>query len=179
MPELSRVVLATGNKGKLRDFALLFADSGIELSVPADHGVNIDVEETGSTFEENALLKARAHARMLDLPVLSDDSGLAVEALGGAPGVYSARYAGTPCDDHANNMKVVGELKGLEDRRAAFVAVLALVLPGGDVFRHDLTDEVGRPLLLAHRILLGGRASVVRTGLSRPRERRPRSGWNY
>lgn len=132
MVELSRVVLATGNKGKLRDFALLFADSGIELSVPADHGVDIDVEETGSTFEENALLKARAHARLLELPVLSDDSGLAVEALGGAPGVYSARYAGTPCDDHANNMKVVGELAGVENRRAAFVAVLALVLPGGE-----------------------------------------------
>lgn len=64
MTEISRVVLATGNRGKLRDFALLFADSGIELSVPADYGVDIEVEETGSTFEENALLKARAHAQI-------------------------------------------------------------------------------------------------------------------
>jgi XTP/dITP diphosphohydrolase len=131
MAEVSRVLLATGNKGKLRDFAFLLAGAGIELSVPADHGIDIEVEETGTTFEENALLKAHAHAQLVDIPVLADDSGLAVEALGGAPGVYSARYAGEPCDDHANNLKVISDLHGIGDRRAAFVAVLALVLPGG------------------------------------------------
>jgi XTP/dITP diphosphohydrolase len=126
------VVLATTNKGKLRDFRHLFEGTGIEIRVPADFGVEMDVEETGTTFEENALLKARAFAR--ELPgraVLADDSGLAVEALDGRPGVYSARYAGEPCDDRANNLKVIAELQGIENRRAAFVAVLALVLPDG------------------------------------------------
>jgi XTP/dITP diphosphohydrolase len=99
--------------------------------LPADHGIALDVEETGETFEENALLKARAHAALLDLPVLADDSGLTVEALGGRPGVISARYAGEPCDDRANNLKVLAEMRGVGDRRAAFVCVLALVAPDG------------------------------------------------
>lgn len=126
-----RIVLATGNRGKLRDFALLFDGSGIRLSLPSDHGMALEVEETGATFEQNALLKARAHAAVIDLPVLADDSGLAVEALGGRPGVVSARYAGEPCDDHANNLKVLAEMAGVADRRAAFVCVLALVAPDG------------------------------------------------
>jgi XTP/dITP diphosphohydrolase len=91
----------------------------------------MDVEETGSTFEENALLKARALARATGLPVLADDSGLAVDALAGAPGVYSARYAGPECDDRANNRKLIAELAGRSDRRAAFVCALALVLSDG------------------------------------------------
>jgi XTP/dITP diphosphohydrolase len=134
-----RVVLATGNRGKLRDFELLLTGTGIELSLPADHGIALDVEETGTTFEANALLKAHAHAEALRSKygaeaapaVLADDSGLCVEALGGAPGVYSARYAGPECDDHANNLKVIEALAGVEDRRAAFVCVLALVRPDG------------------------------------------------
>jgi XTP/dITP diphosphohydrolase len=129
--QLERLVLATGNRGKLRDFELLFEGSGIELTLPADHGLVLEVEETGATFEDNALLKARAHAALLDLPVLADDSGLTVEALGGRPGVISARYAGEPCDDHANNRKVLAEMQGIADRRAAFVCVLALVAPDG------------------------------------------------
>ncbi|HYC01193.1 MAG TPA: RdgB/HAM1 family non-canonical purine NTP pyrophosphatase [Candidatus Limnocylindrales bacterium] len=130
---LRHVVLATTNKGKLRDFRFLFDGSGVELRLPEELGVRLDVEETGTTFEENALLKARTFAR--ELPghaVLADDSGLEVHALGGRPGVYSARYAGEPCDDHANNLKVIAEVQGLADRRAAFVAVLALVLPSGE-----------------------------------------------
>jgi XTP/dITP diphosphohydrolase len=129
--EISRIVLATGNHGKLRDFRFLLRDTGIELSLPIDHGVDLDVEETGTTFQANALLKARAHAELIDLPILADDSGLVVSALDGRPGVYSARYAGEPCDDQANNLKVIDEVQGLADRSAAFVAVLALVLPGG------------------------------------------------
>jgi len=125
------VILATSNRGKLRDFRHLFESSGVELSLPEDHGVVMDVEETGTTFEENALLKARAIHAETGLAVLADDSGLTVEALGGAPGVYSARYAGLPCDDHANNLKVIAELEGVDDRRAAFVCVLALVLADG------------------------------------------------
>jgi len=125
------VVLATGNRGKLKDFEYLFAGTGVDLSLPGDHGVEMDVEETGTTFEANALLKARAIAAATGEPTLADDSGLAVDALGGAPGVYSARYAGPECDDHANNLKLIEELDGVADRRAAFVCALALVLPDG------------------------------------------------
>jgi XTP/dITP diphosphohydrolase len=129
---IDTLVLATTNNGKLRDFRLLFEGSGISIEVPGDHGVEIDVEETGETFTDNALLKARAFAGALPgRAVLADDSGLVVEALGGDPGVRSARYAGEPCDDHANNLKVLENMEGVADRRAAFVVVLALVLPGG------------------------------------------------
>ncbi len=127
---IDTLVLATTNKGKLRDFRLLFEGSGIAIEVPADHGVELDVEETGETFTDNALLKARAFAAALPgRAVLADDSGLVVEALGGEPGVRSARYAGEPCDDRANNLAVLAKMEGVADRRAAFVVVLALALP--------------------------------------------------
>lgn len=128
---LTSVVLATTNRGKLADFRLLLAEAGIDVTVPADHGLELEVDETGDTFVANALLKAHAYAERLDVAVLADDSGLAVDALGGAPGVSSARYAGEPCDDDANNAKLLRELDGVDDRRAAFVCALALVLPDG------------------------------------------------
>jgi XTP/dITP diphosphohydrolase len=131
-PRVDSLVLATTNQGKLRDFRLLFEGSGIAIAVPGDHGVALDVDETGETFADNALLKARAFAAALPgRAVLADDSGLVVEALGGDPGVRSARYAGEPSDDHANNLLVLERLGGGEDRRAAFVVVLAMVLPDG------------------------------------------------
>jgi len=127
--EVTSVVLATTNRGKLRDFRALLDASAIELRLPEEFGVALDVEENGATFEQNALLKARAFARALPgHAVLADDSGLAVDALDGRPGVYSARYAGGPGDDEANNRKVLEELRGVGDRRASFVCVLALVL---------------------------------------------------
>ncbi|HXC49697.1 MAG TPA: RdgB/HAM1 family non-canonical purine NTP pyrophosphatase [Candidatus Limnocylindrales bacterium] len=130
--KIASLVLATSNKGKLRDFRLLLEGSGVGVELPEDYGVSLDVEETGSTFIENALIKARAFAAALpDRAVLADDSGLVVDALGGEPGVRSARYAGEPCDDHANNLKVLERMNGVSDRRAAFVVVLALVLPDG------------------------------------------------
>ncbi len=134
-----RVVLATGNRGKLADFRFLCDGSGLELSLPADHGIELEVEETGSTFMENAVLKAEAAVEATGLPGLADDSGLAVDVLDGEPGVFSARYAGPSCDDHANNRKVIEDLQALEsqkgepiDRGAAFVCALALVFPGGE-----------------------------------------------
>jgi XTP/dITP diphosphohydrolase len=140
-PELDKVVLATSNRGKLADFQHLLVGTGIALVLPGDCGVQMDVEETGRTFEENALLKARALARATDLPTLADDSGLAVAALGGAPGVYSARYAGPKCDDRANNRKLIAELAGQIDRRAAFVCALALVLRDGtEVVSHGTCE---------------------------------------
>jgi XTP/dITP diphosphohydrolase len=130
--KITSLVLATTNKGKLRDFRLLFDGSQVALELPEEHGVSLDVDETGETFTENALLKARAFAAALPgRAVLADDSGLVVEALGGEPGVRSARYAGEPSDDHANNRKVLARMEGVRDRRAAFVVILALVLPDG------------------------------------------------
>jgi XTP/dITP diphosphohydrolase len=126
-----RVVLATTNRGKLADFRLLFRDSGIDLVVPADVGVTLDVEETGETFLENALLKARAHVAATGRPALADDSGLVAHALGDEPGVRSARYAGEACDDHANNRLLIAKLRDVADRRASFICALALVLPDG------------------------------------------------
>ena len=126
-----RVVLATTNRGKLADFQLLFRDSGIDLVAPADVGVTLDVEESGETFLENALLKARAHVAATGLPALADDSGLIAHALGNEPGVRSARYAGEPSDDHANNRLLIEKLRGVADRHASFICALALVLPDG------------------------------------------------
>ena len=131
MSELREVVLATTNRGKLKDFRALFAGSGIELILPDDVGVKMDVEETGSTFAENALLKARQLAAATHRPTLADDSGIIAYALGNEPGIYSARYAGPQCDDHANNLKLIERLRGVDDRRAAFVCALALVVPDG------------------------------------------------
>ena len=130
---IDSLVLATTNSGKLRDFRLLFEDSGIAIELPGDHGVALEVEETGETFTDNALLKARAFAAALPgRAVLADDSGLVVDALGGDPGVRSARYAGEPCDDRANNRRVLTRMENITERGAAFVVVLALVLPGGE-----------------------------------------------
>jgi len=131
VPEPLRVVLATTNKGKLADFQRLFGPGTLDLVPAPEVGVVLDVEETGSTFMENALLKARAACKASGMPALADDSGLSVEALDGRPGVVSARYGDRHGDDHANKQKVIAELRGVEDRRAAFVCALALVFPDG------------------------------------------------
>ena len=127
-PPLNKVVLASGNRGKLVELRELLGDLGIELVAQGELGVG-EVEETGLTFVENALLKARHAAVATGLPALADDSGLIVDALGGAPGLYSARYAGSPTDDAANNAKLLHELRDVPaDRRGArFYAVLVLL----------------------------------------------------
>ena len=131
-----RLVLATRNQGKiveLRRILDAISNGTIEL-VSVDQYPDIaDVEETGSTFEENALLKAVAICKATGLPALADDSGLCVDALGGAPGIFSARYAGKHGDDIANMNKVLVELKSVEDskRSAHFTCVTALVMPDG------------------------------------------------
>ena len=104
----TRLVLASGNAGKLAELQALLADTGAELLPQSALGVE-DIEETGLTFIENALLKARNAARVTGLPALADDSGLCVDALGGAPGLYSARYAGGHGDSLANIGKLLGE----------------------------------------------------------------------
>ena len=131
-----RLVLATRNQGKiieLRRILDAISQGTIEL-VSVDQYPDIpDVEETGSTFEENALLKAVAISNATGLPAIADDSGLCVDALGGAPGIFSARYAGKHGDDNANLNKVLVELQGVEDtkRSAHFTCVTSLVMPDG------------------------------------------------
>jgi XTP/dITP diphosphohydrolase len=130
---MHRIVLASSNPGKLREFNALFADSGCEVVTQASLGID-DVEETGLTFVENALLKARHAARVSGLPALADDSGLCVEALNGAPGLYSARYAGGHGDSAANNAKLLQTLDGMppDQRRAFFMCALVLLRHAAD-----------------------------------------------
>lgn len=132
-----RVVLASGNRGKLREFADLLAPLGFSFVAQSDLGV-APADETGLTFEANALLKARHAARQTGLPALADDSGLAVDLLGGAPGVQSARYAGGHGDDAANTARLLAELRAHDlpfdatNMRARFHCVIALVRDADD-----------------------------------------------
>jgi XTP/dITP diphosphohydrolase len=123
-----RVVLATGNVGKLREFSALLAPLGWEVISQSSLGIT-PAEETGTTFEANALLKARHAAAAARLPALADDSGIEVDALGGRPGVFSARYAGPDADDAANNALLLTELAGQPDaaRTARYRCVIAFV----------------------------------------------------
>ncbi|WP_280547210.1 MULTISPECIES: RdgB/HAM1 family non-canonical purine NTP pyrophosphatase [unclassified Halomonas] len=122
------LVLASGNVGKLREFHQLLAPLGVDVRPQADYGV-ADVAETGLTFVENALLKAREASRLSGLPALADDSGLEVDALNGAPGIYSARYAGEPKSDQRNNARLQASLAEMSEgcRRARYWCVLVLL----------------------------------------------------
>ena len=128
-----RIILATHNKGKIREFREAFAELGWE-AVPISEIADLpDPEETGTTFEENALQKARAYAAAVGEPVLSDDSGIIADALGDRPGIYSARYAGTHGDDEANNQKLIRDLAPYtgDERKGRYVCAVALVWPDG------------------------------------------------
>lgn len=128
---INEIVLATGNKGKIREFSgLLEGVFGRIISLNDLESPPVVVED-GATFRENALKKARAIAAYSGKPALADDSGLAVDALGGRPGVYSARYAGEGATDRDNVTKLLTELGSNENRNARFVCVLALVTPDG------------------------------------------------
>ena len=128
-----KLVLASSNAGKLKELRALLADAGHELHLQSDFGVP-DVEETGLSFVENAILKARHAAAATGLPALADDSGLCVDALDGAPGLYSARYAGKHGDNEANNDKLLAALQDVPEaaRSARFVCVLALLRSAED-----------------------------------------------
>jgi XTP/dITP diphosphohydrolase len=131
-----KLVLATRNQGKITEFRRILeaiAPGHIDLIGVDQFPELIDVEETGSTFEENSLLKARYTSQATGLPAIADDSGLCVDALNGAPGIYSARYAGTHGDDRSNLEKVLEQLKEIpsEKRTAHFMCVASLVLPDG------------------------------------------------
>ncbi|MBN2705230.1 MAG: XTP/dITP diphosphatase [Deltaproteobacteria bacterium] len=133
---LQRLVLATANQGKKRELQALLAGSGVEVHSLADYPGLVLPAEDGVTFQENARLKAAAVAAAVGAWALSDDSGLEVDFLAGAPGVRSARYAGLEADDQANNRRLLAALSGVPaaGRGAAFVCVLALISPDGDEF---------------------------------------------
>jgi len=135
------LVLATKNNGKISEFRDFFKKSGIEIKTLDDFGPIPPVIEDGATFEENAVKKAQFTARVLGVPAIADDSGLTVKALQGAPGVFSARYAGENADDESNNRKLLAEMEDVEDRTAAFVCVLAIAVPRGPALIYEGTCE--------------------------------------
>jgi XTP/dITP diphosphohydrolase len=128
---ISRLVLASGNEGKLREFRRLLGLRGFEVVPRAELAIP-EADEPHLTFIENALAKARHASAMARLPALADDSGICAAALGGAPGVLSARYAGLPPSDARNNAKLVSALQGVADRRAHYYCVLVLVRHAAD-----------------------------------------------
>jgi len=131
--KLRRIVVATGNRGKLTEIRDVLAGTGIELVAQSELGIS-DADETGATFVENALIKARHASRASGLPALGDDSGICVDALGGAPGLISARYAGPHGDSAANIAKLLGALEGIEDaqRSAHFHCTIVLLQSADD-----------------------------------------------
>ena len=124
-------LLASNNPNKLREFREILEKDGIRIISLKEAGVRSDPEETGTTFRENAFIKARAACKKTGLPALADDSGIAVEALSGAPGVYSARFGGLN-DEGEQRRLLLKMMEGKTDRRAAFVACIACVFPNGD-----------------------------------------------
>jgi XTP/dITP diphosphohydrolase len=144
MSTSSTLVLATRNQGKIREFRRILdaiSNGAINLVGLEEFPHTTDVEETGTTFKENALLKARSVCKETGLPAIADDSGLCVDALNGAPGIFSARYAGVHGEDKANNAKLLRELENVpeEKRSAHFTCAAALVLPDG---REHVCEEI-------------------------------------
>lgn len=125
---MSKIVLATGNQGKVREMADLLSDFGFDVTAQSEFNVS-EVAETGTTFIENAIIKARHAAKETGLPAIADDSGLEVDALNGAPGIYSARYAGEGASDQENLEKLLQAMEGVEEeaRTARFHCVLVLM----------------------------------------------------
>ena len=128
-----KICAATGNAGKLRELRRILEAQGHEVVSQKELGITIEPDETGTTFEENALIKAETICKASGLPTVADDSGLCTDALNGAPGVYSARYAGHHGDDDANNAKLLQEMADVpaEQRGAKFVSAVCFMLPDG------------------------------------------------
>ena len=139
-----KILIASRNRGKIRELDRLLSayvtGTKIELLSLDDVGFEGEIEENGTSFQENALIKARAGAGFSGLLTVADDSGLAVDALGGAPGIYSARYAGEGHDDEANNRLLLENLRGVADRSAAYVCAMACVFP-------DSSPLAGEPIV--------------------------------
>ena len=127
-----KFVLATNNAKKLTEMAAILGSLGVEVVSPRDLGIQIEVEETGTTFAENAMLKAKAICEAANLPAIADDSGLCVDALNGGPGVYSARYGGEGLDDKGRYMLLLNSMRGQTTRAAHFACAIACAFPNGD-----------------------------------------------
>lgn len=127
-----KLAIATNNAHKLQEIRAILNGQFDELLSLKDLGIDVDVEETGTTLEENALLKARTIQEICHIPTLADDTGLMVDALNGAPGVYSARYAGEEHNDEGNRALLLKNLQNEQNRNAHFATVIAIVYPNGD-----------------------------------------------
>lgn len=138
-----RIIFATGNAGKIKEINMIMADTGMEVVSMKDAGISIDIEENGTTYEENAMIKARAVAAHTDAIVLADDSGLEIDYLNKEPGVYSARYMGEDTSYRIKNANLIQRLEGVPDeqRTARFVCAIAAVLPDGTELTTRATIE--------------------------------------
>ena len=141
MNELISIVIATTNKGKTAEIGEMLKDFPVHIKNLGDFGPIPEIEEDGDTFDENAYKKASMTARMLGVPALADDSGLLVESLGGAPGVYSARYAGEKATDQQRCEKLLKEMKGKTNRKAAFECVISIAVPTGPALTYEARCE--------------------------------------
>lgn len=144
-----KLAIATNNQHKLQEIRAILGDSFEELLSLKDLGIDVDVEETGTTLEENALIKARAILALSGIATLADDTGLMVDALNGAPGVYSARYAGEEHNDAKNRALLLKNLDGVKDRSAHFATVIALCYPDGKTL--TASGRVNGEILLLER----------------------------
>ncbi len=133
---MNKIIFATTNTGKIKEIKEILSDCDVEVISMKEMNITTDVEENGTTFEENSLIKARAISKLTGLPVLADDSGLEVDYLNGEPGIYSARYLGRDTDYDYKNNYIIDKLKDAKDseRSARFVCVISLVLPDGREF---------------------------------------------
>jgi len=140
-------VLATANPGKIREMRDILSEFGIDITTRDALGIDIDVEETGASFLENASLKAKAICKATGLPAIADDSGLCVEALGGAPGLYSSSFGGDNLDDKGRRDYLLEKMKDMEQRSAKFVTTIVCAFPGGDTL--TATGECGGMIALS------------------------------
>ena len=145
--ELKKIVFATGNKGKVKEIQMILADLGVEVTTMKEEGIFVDVEENGTTYEENAMIKAREVAKYTDAIVMADDSGLEIDYLNKEPGVYSARYMGEDTSYDVKNNYIIEQLTGLkgDERSARFVCVIAAAFPDGteETRRGTIEGQIG------------------------------------
>jgi XTP/dITP diphosphohydrolase len=131
---MQKIVVATQNPGKIKEIKEILANMPYEVVSMGEAGIDLDIVEDGATYEENAMIKARALAKLTGSIVIADDSGLAVDALDGAPGVYSARFAGEGASSKERNQKLLCLMQGVKNRRAKFICSIAVIFPDGNSF---------------------------------------------
>ena len=151
---MKRIIFATGNEGKMKEIRMILEDLGIPVSSMKEAGIDVDIVEDGTTFEENAMIKAEAIAKLTDAIVLADDSGLEIDYLNKEPGIYSARYAGTDTSYEIKNNLLLQRLEGVPDekRTARFVCAIAAVFPDGskETVRGTIEGRIGYEIAGEH-----------------------------